>query len=162
MEIGVERVSWDQKIKDVRLLAKERYKRVSQLDMVQSQHLEALGIEQVPGHAMLLDPVSKQTKEKKTFPLLNIYWKRLGDKVYIHSAYSMIDLAPFFFSCSMLKDFDDSDKEKGILSTSKDLLLKSEKTNTQEPDPGASTDCDGIKTICFSYFYKYNNYICIL
>lgn len=47
----------------------------------------------------------------------------------------------------MLKDFDDSDKEKGILSTSKDPLLKSEKTNTQEPDPGASTDCDGIKAM---------------
>lgn len=50
-------------------LAKERYKRVSQLDMVQSQHLEALGVEQVPDHAMLFDPVSKQTKEKKIFPL---------------------------------------------------------------------------------------------
>lgn len=84
----------------------------------------------------------------------------MGDKVCIHSAYSMIDLA--LFSCSMLKDLDDSDKEKGILSTSKDPLLKSEKTNTQEPDPGACTDCDGIKAICFSYFYKYNNYICIL
>lgn len=72
----------------------------------------------------------------------------MGDKVYIHSAYSMIDIAPSpFFSCSMLKDFDDSDKEKGILSTSKDPLLKSEKTNAQEPVPGASTDCDGIKTM---------------
>lgn len=67
LEIGVERVSWDQKIKDVRLLAKERYKRVSQLDMVQSQHLEALGVEQVPGHAMLLDPVSNKQKKRKPF-----------------------------------------------------------------------------------------------
>ncbi|KAH0501413.1 Bloom syndrome protein-like protein [Microtus ochrogaster] len=55
----------------------------------------------------------------------------------------IISTASSSLKCSsMLKDLDDSDKEKGILSTSKDSLLKSEKTNAQEPDPGASTDCD--------------------
>ncbi|CAO2614048.1 RecQ-like DNA helicase BLM, partial [Lemmus lemmus] len=55
----------------------------------------------------------------------------------------IISIASSSLKCSsMLKDFDDSDKEKGVLSTSRDPLSKSEKTNTQEPDPGASTDCD--------------------
>ncbi|XP_059128355.1 recQ-like DNA helicase BLM [Peromyscus eremicus] len=42
---------------------------------------------------------------------------------------------------SMLKALDDSDKEKDILSTSKDLLSKPEKMTTQEPDPGTTADC---------------------
>ncbi|OBS60691.1 hypothetical protein A6R68_08157, partial [Neotoma lepida] len=47
----------------------------------------------------------------------------------------------------MLKDLDDSDKEKDILSASKDLLSKPEKmTTTQEPDPGTNADC-GVDTI---------------
>lgn len=49
----------------------------------------------------------------------------------------------------MLKALDDSDKEKDILSTSKDLLSKPEKTTTEEPDPGTTADCGGIKTLCF-------------
>ena len=55
------------------------------------------------------------------------------------------------FSCSMLKDLDDSDKEKGILSTSEELLSKPEEMTTHKSDAGTSKDCDGMKTY-FSYF----------
>lgn len=50
----------------------------------------------------------------------------------------------------MLKDLDDSDKEKDILNTSKDLLSKPEEMPAKEPDPGTNTDCDGIKKHMFS------------
>ncbi|XP_073918131.1 recQ-like DNA helicase BLM isoform X3 [Castor canadensis] len=43
---------------------------------------------------------------------------------------------------SMLRDFDASDKEKDILSTSKDLLSKPERMMTQEPDAKTNTDGD--------------------
>jgi bloom syndrome protein len=57
----------------------------------------------------------------------------------------MIGLAVFFFIYSMLRDFDASDKEKDILSTSKDLLSKPERMMTQEPDAKTNTDGDGKK-----------------
>ncbi|XP_047398402.1 recQ-like DNA helicase BLM isoform X2 [Sciurus carolinensis] len=45
-------------------------------------------------------------------------------------------------SFSMLKDLDASDRERDILSTSKNLLSKTEKMTTQEPNPETSKDCD--------------------
>nr|XP_045001953.1 Bloom syndrome protein [Jaculus jaculus] len=47
---------------------------------------------------------------------------------------------------SMLKDLDDSDREKDILSTSKDCLLKPEQMIPPEPDPETTTDCDGTES----------------
>ncbi|XP_052015843.1 recQ-like DNA helicase BLM isoform X2 [Apodemus sylvaticus] len=43
---------------------------------------------------------------------------------------------------SVLKDLDDSDKEKNISSSSKDLLSKPEKTTTHKSDSGTNEDCD--------------------
>ncbi|XP_069321797.1 recQ-like DNA helicase BLM isoform X2 [Eulemur rufifrons] len=43
---------------------------------------------------------------------------------------------------SMLKDLDTSDKEKNVLSTTKDILSKPEKITVQEPNLETSTDCD--------------------
>ncbi|XP_031242995.1 Bloom syndrome protein isoform X2 [Mastomys coucha] len=43
---------------------------------------------------------------------------------------------------SILKDLDDSDKEKDILSTSKDLLSKPEEMTTHKSDAGTNKDCD--------------------
>nr|XP_027810919.1 Bloom syndrome protein isoform X2 [Marmota flaviventris] len=45
-------------------------------------------------------------------------------------------------SFSMLKDLDASDREKDVLSTSKDVLSKPEKMTTQEPNPETNKDCD--------------------
>ncbi|XP_076792788.1 recQ-like DNA helicase BLM [Arvicanthis niloticus] len=55
----------------------------------------------------------------------------------------VISTASSSLKCSsMLKDLDDSDKEKDILSTSKDLLSKPEEMTTQKSDPGTNKDCD--------------------
>ncbi|KAL1774363.1 Bloom syndrome protein isoform X6 [Sigmodon hispidus] len=43
---------------------------------------------------------------------------------------------------STLKDLDDSDREKDILNTSKDLLSKPEKMTSQELDPETNADCN--------------------
>ncbi|KAM4832902.1 recQ-like DNA helicase BLM [Urocitellus parryii] len=45
-------------------------------------------------------------------------------------------------SFSMLKDLDASDREKDVLSTSKDVLSKPEKMTTQEPNPETNKDFD--------------------
>uniref|UniRef100_A0A8C8ZD81 RecQ-like DNA helicase BLM n=1 Tax=Prolemur simus TaxID=1328070 RepID=A0A8C8ZD81_PROSS len=43
---------------------------------------------------------------------------------------------------SVLKDLDTSDKEKDVLSTTKNILSKPEKITAQEPNLETSTDCD--------------------
>ena len=68
----------------------------------------------------------------------------MGGQVCIYFVQSMIGVT--VFSCSVLKDFDDSDKEKNIFSTSKELLSKPEKTATQKSDAENNEGCDGIKT----------------
>ncbi|XP_003513716.3 Bloom syndrome protein isoform X4 [Cricetulus griseus] len=64
--------------------------------------------------------------------------------------------------CSMLKDLDDSDKEKDILNTSKDLLSKPEEMPAKEPDPGTNTDCDDKQMSVQQQLIRVMEHICKL
>uniref|UniRef100_A0A2K6EEU0 BLM RecQ like helicase n=1 Tax=Propithecus coquereli TaxID=379532 RepID=A0A2K6EEU0_PROCO len=63
---------------------------------------------------------------------------------------------------SMLKDPDTSDKEKDVLSTTKDILLKPEKITAQEPNLETSTDCDARQLNLQQQLIRVMDHICKL
>uniref|UniRef100_A0A8D2BA60 RecQ-like DNA helicase BLM n=1 Tax=Sciurus vulgaris TaxID=55149 RepID=A0A8D2BA60_SCIVU len=65
-------------------------------------------------------------------------------------------------SFSMLKDLDASDRERDILSTSKNLLSKTEKMTTQEPNPETSKDCDARQINLQQQLFLVMDHICKL
>lgn len=63
---------------------------------------------------------------------------------------------------SVLKNLDDSDKEKNIFSTSKDLLSKPEKTTTHKSDAGINEDCDAQQISIQQQLIRVMEHICKL
>ncbi|XP_021049439.1 Bloom syndrome protein [Mus pahari] len=75
----------------------------------------------------------------------------------------VISTASSSLKCSsMLKDLDDSDKEKDILSTSEELLSKPEEMTTYKSDAETNKDCDALQISIQQQLIHVMEHICKL